>query len=46
MKSKASTSGRNGNLKIAAPFDEAVKAALEVKPPDKPPRRRRKPAKK
>jgi hypothetical protein len=32
---------RNGKLSIPLPFDEAVKAALEVKPPEK--KRPRKP---
>jgi hypothetical protein len=38
---------RNGKLKIPLPFDEAMNAALEVKPPDKPERkpRSKKPAK-
>ncbi len=39
---------REGKLKIDAPFDDALKAALDVKPPEKPPRKPRKknPAKK
>jgi hypothetical protein len=38
---------RNGRLSIPLPFDEAVKAALEVKPSPKKPRkpRAKKPAK-
>ena len=32
---------RNGNLRIPLPLDEALKAALEVKPPEKPPRKPR-----
>jgi hypothetical protein len=38
---------RNGPLRIPLPFDEAMAAALEVKPPEKPPRkpRSKKPAK-
>jgi hypothetical protein len=30
---------RNGKLSIPLPFNEAVKAALEVKPPEKKPRK-------
>jgi hypothetical protein len=39
---------RQGNLSIPLPFDEAVKAALDAKPPPKKPRKprtRKKPAK-
>jgi hypothetical protein len=38
---------RQGNLNVPLPFEEAVRAALEVKPPEKPPRkpRSKKPAK-
>jgi hypothetical protein len=32
---------RNGKLAIPLPFDEAVRAALEVKPPPKQPRKPR-----
>jgi hypothetical protein len=32
---------RNGKLSIPLPFDDAVMAALEVKPPEKKPRRPR-----
>ena len=32
---------RNGKLRIPLPFDDAMKAALEVKPPDKPERKPR-----
>ena len=33
---------RNGNLKIDAPLEEALRAALEVKPQDKkPPKKKR-----
>lgn len=35
------TPKRNGKLAIPLPFDEAMKAALEVKPPEKPPRKPR-----
>jgi hypothetical protein len=40
--SEPSTAGarRNGKLSIPLPFDEAIKAALKVKPPKRP---RRKP---
>jgi hypothetical protein len=41
-------SQRNGNLKIPLPFDEALKAALRVKPNGKPeakPKPKKKPAK-
>jgi hypothetical protein len=30
---------RNGKLSIPLPFDEALKAALEVRPPGRPPRK-------
>jgi hypothetical protein len=39
---------RNGKLSIPLPFDDALKAALEVKPPERPPRKpraKKKPAK-
>ena len=38
---------RNGRLKIDLPFDEAMKAAVEAKRPEKPQRkpRKKKPAK-
>jgi hypothetical protein len=41
------SSPRNGRLRIPLPFDDAVKAALEVQPPPKKPRkpRRKKSAK-
>lgn len=32
---------RNGKLSIPMPFEDAVKAALKVKPPEKPPRKPR-----
>lgn len=32
---------RNGNLLIPLPFDEAMKAAMEVKPPERKPKKRR-----
>jgi hypothetical protein len=32
---------RNGKLRIPLPFDEAMKAALEVKPPERAPRKPR-----
>jgi hypothetical protein len=32
---------RNGNLRIPLPFDEALKAAVEAKPPEKKPRKPR-----
>ncbi len=32
---------RNGKLAIPLPFEEAIRAALEVKPPEKPPRKPR-----
>ena len=32
---------RNGRLKIDMPFDDALSAALKVKPPEKPPRKPR-----
>jgi hypothetical protein len=32
---------REGNLSVPLPFEEAVRAALEVKPPEKPPRKPR-----
>lgn len=32
---------RNGKLRIPLPFDEAMKAALEVKPPKREPRKPR-----
>ncbi len=32
---------RNGNLAIPLPFEQAIRAALEVKPPEKPPRKPR-----
>jgi hypothetical protein len=31
---------RNGKLSIPLPFEDAVKAALKVKPPEKPKRKR------
>jgi hypothetical protein len=31
---------KNGNLRIDAPFDDALKAALEVKPAEKPKKKR------
>lgn len=38
---------RNGKLRIPLPFEDAVKAGLEAKPPPKPQRKpRKKPAKK
>ena len=39
---------RNGKLSIRLPFDETIKAALEVPPPEKKPRKpraKKKPAK-
>ena len=33
---------RNGNLSIPLPFDEALRAAVKVKPPQKAPRKPRK----
>lgn len=33
---------RNGRLSIPLPFDEAIKAALEAKPPEPKPKKRRK----
>lgn len=41
--SEPSTAGttRNGRLSIPLPFEEAVKAALKVKPADKPKRKPR-----
>ena len=38
---------RNGKLRIPLPFEDAMKAATEVKPPEKPERkpRQKKPAK-
>lgn len=47
MKEKDEPSGRNGKLRIPLPFDEAMKAALEAKPLEKPERkpRSKKPAK-
>ena len=32
---------RNGKLKIDAPFDDALKAALGAKPPEKKPKKKR-----
>jgi hypothetical protein len=32
---------RHGKLSIPLPFDDAIRAALNVKPPEKPPRKRR-----
>jgi hypothetical protein len=37
---------RNGKLRIPLPFEDAVKAALETKAPEKPKRKPRKKAKK
>ncbi len=31
---------RNGKLAIPLPFEDAIRAALEVKPPPKPPRKK------
>jgi hypothetical protein len=47
MAPEGSAKRRNGKLRIPLPFDDAVKAALETKPPEKPPRkpRQKKPAK-
>jgi hypothetical protein len=36
---------QNGSLRIPLPFEDAIRAALEVKPPPKPPRKKREPAK-
>jgi len=36
---------RNSKLSIPLPFEEAIRAALEVKPPPKPPRKKREPKK-
>jgi len=36
---------KNGKLAIPLPFEEAIRAALEVKPPPKPPRKKREPKK-
>lgn len=36
---------RNGALKVDLPFEEAIKAALETKPPPKGKRKRKKPPK-
>jgi hypothetical protein len=36
---------RNGNLSIPLPFEDAIKAALEVPPKPKPPRKKREPKK-
>ncbi|MFL5781022.1 MAG: hypothetical protein ACJ760_06910 [Thermoleophilaceae bacterium] len=41
MTGKAQEPKRNGRLSIPLPFDDAVKAALEVKPPPKQPRKPR-----
>jgi hypothetical protein len=35
------TPPRNGKLRIPLPFDAALKAATEVKPPENPPRKAR-----
>lgn len=32
---------RNGKLTIPLPFEDAIRTALEVKPPPKPPRKKR-----
>jgi hypothetical protein len=37
----AGNNKRNGNLRIPLPFDKAVKAALEVQPPPRKPRKPR-----
>jgi hypothetical protein len=44
---KLAPQARNGRLAIPLPFEDAVKAAVEAKPPKKTPRkpRRKKPAK-
>jgi len=31
---------RNGKLAIPLPFEDAIRAALEVKPPQKPPKKK------
>jgi hypothetical protein len=43
---KAGSKQGHGKLSIPLPFDEAVKAALRVKPPEKPKRKPRAKAKK
>ncbi len=37
---------RNGKLAIPLPFEDAIRAALEVKPPPKPPKKKREAKKK
>jgi hypothetical protein len=37
---------RNARLALPLPFEEAVRAALSVKPPPKPPRKKREPKQK
>ncbi len=37
--------GHHGKLAIPLPFEDAIRAALEVKPPPKPPRKKREPKK-
>ena len=39
-------SGRNGALRIPMPFEDALRAALEVKPSEKKPAKKRKTGKK
>ena len=41
----ARTTGQNGRLSIPLPFEDAIKAALEVKPPPKQPKKRSGPKK-
>jgi hypothetical protein len=41
MAKAAEKPSRNGPLKVDLPFDEALRAAMEVKPPEKPPRKPR-----
>lgn len=36
---------RNGKLAIPLPFEDAIRAVLDVKPPPKPPRKKPKPKK-